>query len=236
MGVLPEAMLNYMALLGWAHEDGKTEILPGEELVRCFSLERVSKSPAVFDLEKLYWINRHYMKECRRDRLLDLALPFFSRSGLLAPGASGVREWIGLVLEAELNTLNLISELPARAEQLARFDAEEAVQRSEVQEVLAEAGARKVIQALREELVKPEVEPLDNWKQITANVKIRTGQKGKNLFHPIRVALTGFASGREMDKLIAIFEIGSRLNLPLPVKSCRQRVAEFWQAVQNSEF
>ena len=92
-----------------------------------------------------------------------------------------------------------------------------------------------MIQALRDELDKPGVVVLRDWKQITGNVKARTGQKGKNLFHPIRVALTGFASGREMDKLIVIFEAGSRLKLSHPVKNCRQRVTEFWEALQNSE-
>src|ERR1700744_5321939 len=62
MGILPEALMNYLALLGWAPTGGDREIFPKEELIREFSLERVTPSPAVFDTEKLYWLSRHYIK------------------------------------------------------------------------------------------------------------------------------------------------------------------------------
>ena len=63
MGVLPEALVNYLALLGWAPSGGTREIFSREELVKEFSLKRVTPSPAVFDMEKLYWLNRHYIKQ-----------------------------------------------------------------------------------------------------------------------------------------------------------------------------
>ena len=62
MGVLPEALVNYLVLLGWAPPGGTREIFSREELVKEFSLERVTPSAAVFDMEKLYWLNRHYIK------------------------------------------------------------------------------------------------------------------------------------------------------------------------------
>lgn len=63
MGVLPEALMNYLALLGWAPSGGNREIFKAEELIKEFSLKRVTPSPAVFDMEKLYWLNRQYIKE-----------------------------------------------------------------------------------------------------------------------------------------------------------------------------
>src|SRR5213078_2260320 len=63
MGILPEALMNYLALLGWAPSGGDREIFPKEELIKEFSLERVTPSPAVFDTEKLHWLNRHYIKQ-----------------------------------------------------------------------------------------------------------------------------------------------------------------------------
>src|ERR1035441_5982676 len=75
MGVLPEALRNYLALLGWSPADGKTEILSPEELVKQFSLDHITKSPAVFDNDKLNWLNRHYMKESTPLRLAELAAP-----------------------------------------------------------------------------------------------------------------------------------------------------------------
>lgn len=232
MGILPEAMMNYMALLGWAHEDGKTEILSTGQLQQVFELERVSKSPAVFDMEKLYWINRHYMKECPRSRLIELAVPFLQKRLIISQVTREVLEWVGLLVDAELNTLDKLDDLPGKVDETCRFEAAEAIKTAEVQEVLAEPGARQVIQALLDQLNLSGSEVLRDWETITANIKMQTGQKGKNLFHPLRVALTGKASGREMDKLIAVYENGSRLALPQLVKNCRQRVSEFWGAIQ----
>ncbi len=81
MGVLPEALMNYMALLGWAPTGGDREIFSPNELVQEFDLARVTPSPAVFDFEKLYWLNRHYIKEaaarahCRAGRAFLPARP-----------------------------------------------------------------------------------------------------------------------------------------------------------------
>ena len=62
MGYLPEALVNYLALLGWGAEDGKTETFTMAELTKAFSLQRVTPSPAIFDFDKLNWLNRHYLK------------------------------------------------------------------------------------------------------------------------------------------------------------------------------
>jgi glutamyl-tRNA synthetase len=73
MGYLPEALANYLALLGWSAEDGKTETFTLAELTRAFSLERVTPSPVIFDLDKLNWLNRHYLKQADPERIAKLA-------------------------------------------------------------------------------------------------------------------------------------------------------------------
>ena len=83
MGVLPEALVNYLALLGWAPPGGTREIFSPPELIKEFSLQRVTPSPAVFDMEKLYWLNRHYIKECPSDVLLRIGTWFLIKSKLL---------------------------------------------------------------------------------------------------------------------------------------------------------
>ena len=80
MGVLPEALVNYLALLGWAPTGGTREIFSAQELVKEFSLERVTPSPAVFDMEKLYWLNRHYIKESSPDVLTRVGAWFFIKT------------------------------------------------------------------------------------------------------------------------------------------------------------
>jgi glutamyl-tRNA synthetase/nondiscriminating glutamyl-tRNA synthetase len=196
-------------------------------------LERVSKSAAVFDLNKLYWINRHYLKECDRSRLLELAIPFLQRAGLLSDVGGAIREWAGLVIDALLPGVDHLSQIPLKAAFIFNFNPAEALTTEPVKHVLAETRATDVIRALAEELARPGRELPRDWKEVVGAVKAQTGQKGKQLFHPIRVALTGSDSGPELDKLLPIFETGSRLVLPKPVLGCRQRAAAF-EAVMTS--
>jgi glutamyl/glutaminyl-tRNA synthetase len=79
MGYLPEALVNYLALLGWGAEDGKTETFTLAELTHAFSLERVTPSPAIFDFDKLNWLNRHYLKLADPERVVKLAERQFCR-------------------------------------------------------------------------------------------------------------------------------------------------------------
>ncbi|HZK18911.1 MAG TPA: glutamate--tRNA ligase, partial [Clostridia bacterium] len=81
-GYLPEALVNFLALLGWS-PGGEEEVLTLEEIYGKFSLDRVAKNPAVFDLEKLDWLNGHYIRNISLDRITDLAIPFLQRAGYL---------------------------------------------------------------------------------------------------------------------------------------------------------
>ncbi|MCI0419328.1 MAG: glutamate--tRNA ligase [Acidobacteria bacterium] len=231
MGMLPEALLNYLALLGWAPSEGQSEILPLDALIQSFELERVSKSAAVFDLNKLYWINRHYLKEADRSRVLNLAIPFLRQAGLLAEVNDAIREWAGQIIEAVLPGVDHLSQIPDKAAFIFSFDPGQALKAEAVRQVLSEGKAGEVLRALNDELAKPGQEIPRDWKEIIAAVKNRTGQKGKQLFHPIRVALTGSDSGPELDKLLPIFERGSRLALPRRILCCQERVARFAAAV-----
>ena len=119
MGVLPEALMNYLALLGWAPSGGTREIFSPEELKKEFSLERVTPSPAVFDMEKLYWLNRHYIKQSPPERIEQLALPFFVSAGLAA-GESVIRiaQWFSKVVALLVPSVDKLDELPEGAAHL----------------------------------------------------------------------------------------------------------------------
>jgi len=227
MGILPEALVNYLALLGWAPLEGQSEILPLDSLIASFELERVSKSAAVFDPNKLYWINRHTLKECDLGRLVELTIPFLQEAGLLPDPDEAVRQWAGQVIEAFLPGVDHLSQMPAKASFVFDFRPAEALKSDAVKHVVSEPKAGEVIGLLAEELAKPGREVPRDWKEIVAAVKAQSGQKGKQLFHPIRVALTGSDSGPELDKLLPIFEAGNRLPLPKPVLNCKERVAAF---------
>ena len=93
MGYLPEALVNYLALLGWGAEDGKTETFTLDELMHAFSLVRVTPSPAVFDFDKLNWLNRHYLKLAAPERMAELAEAQFCRERPDISPSGLHREW-----------------------------------------------------------------------------------------------------------------------------------------------
>jgi nondiscriminating glutamyl-tRNA synthetase len=233
MGILPEALRNYLALLGWSPGDGKTEILNPQELIEQFSLDHITKSPAVFDDDKLYWLNRHYMKECPPRRLAELALPYLEKVGYLAGHSGpGVLAWLERVLDAVLKNIPSLAELPEAVRLIFEFDAERARATPEFQELVANPAAREVLKTFIPKALAGDTLTYERFREIAKAVQKETGTKGKDLFHPIRVALTGAASGPELEKLIPILEEGSRLPLAHHVKSCAERLREFALAAE----
>jgi glutamyl-tRNA synthetase/nondiscriminating glutamyl-tRNA synthetase len=229
MGVLPEALVNYLALLGWAPTGGTREIFSPEELIKEFSLQRVTPSPAVFDMEKLYWLNRHYIKQSPPERIEKLAEPFFVRAGMLPENLDEhTRAWFSKMIALLVPSVDKLDQLPERAALIFRFDAAAAVNSPDNAEVLASPKTADVLAAFAAQ-VEGDSSPMtpERFKTIMNEVKARTGAKGKELFHPVRVALTGSHSGPEFDKLIPILEEGSQLPLPQHVMNVRERLAAF---------
>lgn len=233
MGILPEALMNYIALLGWTPPEGESEIQTSEAIARNFALEKVSKSPAVFDSQKLCWVNRHYLKECSLERLVPLIIPYLRQAGWITEVDSAVRAWLERLIELAVPRIDYLSQIADMAESLCRFEPSEVICGDEARKVLAAPGAPIVVQELCVELSDLSRNAVHDWGKIVAAIKEKTRQKGKDLFHPIRLALTGTTSGPELDKLIPLFEEGSLLPLPRKVKNCRQRACEFARAVEK---
>ena len=231
MGILPEALVNYLALLGWGPAGGDREIFSAEELVREFQLERVTASPAVFDLAKLHYINRHYLKTGDPGRLLELAWPFFTAAGYLpARGAAApeIAGWMRSVLELFLHTVDRLDELPAKAAFMFAVDPAAMQSDPENAAILAADASQRVLAAFAERLQRHAGEVAPEWFRETMNaIKTDTGVKGKELFHPIRIALTGAHSGPEFDKLLPVIEHGAQLPLPTPLPDVRTRMQHF---------
>ena len=196
MGILPEALRNYLALLGWSPADGKTEILSPEELTKQFSLDHITKSPAVFDNDKLNWLNRHYMKECPPRRLAELAVPVLQGAGRIGaePGPD-VLAWIEHVLGAVLKNISLLSELPGATRIVFEYDAKSALSTPEFQGLLADAAAIEVLKAFIPQAMAENPLTYPRFREITKAVQKETGKKGKDLFHPVRMAVTGSKLG-----------------------------------------
>ena len=118
MGYLPEALMNYLALLGWGAEGGTRETFTPEELVREFKLERVTASPAVFDIAKLDWLNRHYLKLRPIAEVARLAWPYFEQAGYSASrekATAEITDWFERLVAVFLPGVDHLDQLPAKA-------------------------------------------------------------------------------------------------------------------------
>src|SRR5437588_3439264 len=148
MGVLPEALVNYLALLGWAPSGGARETFTPKELIKEFSLKRITPSPAIFDMEKLHWLNRHYIKQSPPERIHAIAQPFFTKAGLLPENPDAeIAQWFGRVVDLLAPYVDKLEQLPQRAAILFHFDPAAALANPENAEVLAGEKTGPVLQA-----------------------------------------------------------------------------------------
>jgi nondiscriminating glutamyl-tRNA synthetase len=226
MGILPQALANYLALLGWGAEGGTRETFTREELIAEFKLERVTPSPAVFDWDKLHWLNRQAIKHSPLPDLRALAWHYFEALKLLPPQSSAgdtIVTWFDRVLELFLPAVDQLQQLPEKAASLWRT----AELTQEDAALLASEAAKRVVQAFTAKVFAGGALTPQRFKELMNEVKAETGVKGKDLFHPVRIILTGAHSGPEFDTLIPLFEDGSRLDLPAHVLSVRERVEAF---------
>jgi glutamyl-tRNA synthetase/nondiscriminating glutamyl-tRNA synthetase len=231
MGILPEALINYLALLGWAPSGGTRETFTAKELIKEFSLDRVTPSPAIFDFEKLYWLNRHYLKAADASRIVTLSVPYFRNAGSIPSHENAeVHAWLEKLIALLIPYVNRLDELPEKAKLFFRYEPEAAVSAPDNQALLSSEMGRKVIaDFLSEAQSSSNGFSAESFKAVINQVKDRTGAKGKELFHPIRIVITGSHSGPDFDRVIPLVEAGSRLPLPRHVMSVRERVEAFKQ-------
>ena len=233
-GYLSEALVNYLALIGWSPGGGE-ELVPLDEMTRRFSLEGVSHSAGVFDEEKLAWVNRHYLKQAAPERLADLVLPFLRGEGLATELSPRAREWLAAVMPLVSGAVDRLDQAPSRLHLVFTADVAAALARAEVRAEFASPEARAVAVALAEELGPlPRLTDREQFRAAAGRVRERTGQKGRGLFHPIRVALTGEADGPELDLLVPAIDRAADLPADAglaPVVGCRERAAAFAAAL-----
>jgi glutamyl-tRNA synthetase/nondiscriminating glutamyl-tRNA synthetase len=234
-GYLPEALVNYLALLGWSPGAGE-ELLPLEELARRFSVEAVGHSAGVFDPEKLAWINRHYMKAAEPARLARETTRYFRARGFLREDRAAGLAYLADVMSMAAGSVDRLEEIPDRVRFLFEHDPAAALAQPDVREVIGEPGAREVVAVLAAELAsRPRLADTDAFRAAAARVRERTGARGRALFHPIRVALTGEAGGPELDLAVPAIERGADLTAAAglaPIVGCRERAGAFARALQ----
>jgi glutamyl-tRNA synthetase/nondiscriminating glutamyl-tRNA synthetase len=229
-GYLPEALVNYLALIGWS-PGADDELLPLPELARRFRLEHVGHSAGVFDEAKLAWVDRHYLKLADPARLARLLVPFFEAEGVLHAPSDDALLYLESLLPMITTSVDRLAEAPERLGFLFRYDAAETLRDAAIAGEFAAESPRAVVHALAADLAS--AGPLDSREAFRAaaqRVRDATGQKGRALFHPIRVALTGAAEGPELDLAVPAIEHGARLPEAsgiVRVLSCAARAAAF---------
>jgi glutamyl-tRNA synthetase len=180
-GFLPEAMVNYLALLGWSYDE-HTELFTREELIRHFDLDRVSHNPARFDTQKLEWMNGHYIRELSDHDLAERIMPFLERDGL-TPNPDTVRAAVPHIKER----IHLLSEAPG----LLRF--------LFVEEVTPDERARREIEKAGPEHLREaasRLEAVEDWTDAEITRVLEEFAQDRNLsktkaWQPIRAAVTG---------------------------------------------
>jgi len=221
-GILAEALCNYLSFLGWSPPEGQ-EVLTLPELVKLFDLSRVSRSAAIFDYEKLHWLNRQHIKKLSPEEKLNLALPYLEEAGLVrSPVTEEQKAWLKKAVEILLEGVDKFSELPRKFELLFDFNPENLDQ--EAREIIASDSARLVIKTFYQKIAALSEFNYEVFARITGEIKKETGIKGKDLYHPLRVVLTARGSGLELDKFIPLLEEGARLNFPRRIIGCLERV------------
>ncbi|WP_234414242.1 glutamate--tRNA ligase [Paenibacillus sp. CAA11] len=199
LGYLPEALFNFIALLGWSPE-GEEEIFTKDQLISIFDASRLSRSPAVFDKHKLAHINNHYIKSADPARIAGLAIPHLQKASRLPAELSAEQQaWAEALVALYQEQMVAASDIVELSDMFFRthleLDAEAAA-------ILSEPQVPTVLQAFHDKLSASSEFTAAQIAALIKEVQKETGFKGKQLFMPIRVALTGQTHGRDLNQTI----------------------------------
>jgi len=212
LGYLPEALFNFITLLGWSPA-GEEELFSKEEFIEIFDADRLSKSPALFDKQKLTWMNNQYMKTIEVDRALELALPHLIKAGRLSESLTDEEhEWARGLVALLQEKMSFGAEIVELSDM---FFQDDAVYEEDAKEILAGETVPEVLRAFSHELDQLDSFRADGIKAAMKAVQKSTGQKGKNLFMPIRAAVTGQTHGPDLPQAIELLgkaKVQNRIN------------------------
>ncbi|MEG0798066.1 MAG: glutamate--tRNA ligase [Acidaminococcaceae bacterium] len=202
LGYQPAGIVNFLALLGWAPSD-EQEIFTTEELIQAFSMEHVAKNPAVFDIDKLNWINQHYMRQLSAEEFFAEAKPHLLAAGYMDGTETGEKlAWLHQIVATSKEHVAYAAQIPECVAMYFSDDFE--FENAEAAAVLQEASVSTVMRMLLEQL-----EALTTVDGVSIKAVFKTIQKttklgGKLVYMPIRVALTGNQHGPELTEIIPL--------------------------------
>ncbi len=198
-GFLSEAILNYIALLGWSPKV-EQELFTLDELIQEFSVDRISKSGAIFDIDKLKWINSQYLKKKSLEEVVELCLPFLQKAYDLSDKS---QEWIEKLIDTHRDHIQYGEEI---VEQVALFFEDEMKVSEEAQEFMKDEAIPHTLEVFKSHLEQLSEEDF-NEDNVFACIKATQKEakaKGKMLYMPIRIATTGIMHGPDLAKSIVL--------------------------------
>jgi len=198
-GILKETLINFVSLLGW-HSSDDREFFTIEELIKEFSFARVSKSPAVFDYVKLNWMNSQYIKDLETSKLAELYKPFFEEANI---DISDNNKYLKIV-EVSKGRVEVLNQVVGVTEDFF-FEDKIIIEDEKAKELINEESTKLIFA----EFIK-NIDSADNFdgatvKSFINNLGKENKVKGKFLWMPFRIALTGKMKGFDLDQLIDIF-------------------------------
>ncbi len=218
LGYLPEALLNYLAFLGWT-PSGESEVLSQDQMIAQFELKQVSKNASIYDIQKLSWMNGHYMRSIDINRLVSVTVPFMQRHGLIGSTATEQdMKYLKAILESMRDRVKTLAEIPEAIEYFYRdFDTYD---EKGVKKQFTKPGVAELLNeaATRLEFAPPDLDATkaeEIYRALIAERGISSGQ----LIHPTRLALTGRTIGP------GLFDVIALLGRELSVKRLRQAAA-----------
>ncbi|WP_283678023.1 glutamate--tRNA ligase [Lentilactobacillus sp. Marseille-Q4993] len=201
LGYLPEAMFNFILLLGWSPV-GEDEIFSKKEFIKMYDEKRLSKSPAKFDSKKLEWINNQYVKSSDEDVVMDLALKQLIQAGNIPADAdSKTIEWARKLINVYKQQMSYMAQINEMADVF--FNEPEKVDGEALDEISNE-DAKTVLQAFRQKIDDMEIFDKVQILQSIKSIQKETGIKGRKLWMPIRIAVTHEMHGPELPESIEL--------------------------------
>jgi nondiscriminating glutamyl-tRNA synthetase len=197
-GYLPEAIVNYLALLGWSPKDNN-EIFTLDELVKEFDPKHISKSPSSYDVKKLGWVNAHYIKKMGIDSLVKLCQPFLEKTYDMGKFSE---EWVKELITLYQEHLRYGSEI---VELTSMFFEEEPEISDENAEFMKDPSIPNTLKVFRDEIESINDWTVDNIALAIENTKNKANVKGKLLYMPLRIKVTGVEHGPELQNILHLF-------------------------------
>ncbi len=201
LGYLPQAMFNFITLLGWSPK-GESEIFTKKQFIKQFDPERLSKSPAKFDQKKLEWVNNQYVKNADENEIAGLALDNLIRAGKIEedPDLKTI-EWARQVTNIYKQQMSYTAQIVDDAD---LFFAEPATLTDEDRQEIADDQALPVINAFYAKMKAIKPFSALNIKNATNEVRLETGAKGRKLYMPIRIATTRVMHGPQLPETLEL--------------------------------